>query len=322
MKRFNPMAIAIACLSVACRTPTPTGPTGRGTVEIPEIDLAPTVAARVVAVRVEEGADVAAGDTVALLTQADLPASVAAGRARVAAAQSGLRDLQTGARPEEVNRAQADLAAATAEAARTAQDLARFKTLFSRDVIARQQLDNATTAAEVAAERKRAAAETLAMLQAGSRLDRIAVARAEVATAQASLGMIEARAADLVLRAPVNGRVLTRQAEPGELLSPGTPAVTLGDLARPYVRVYLSASQAASIKIGDPATIRVDGTDRPAGTARVAAIATKAEFTPRVALTEQERADLMFGIKLELTGDAKDIHPGLWVTATFGIQVP
>lgn len=307
--------------ATACRQDSSTELSARGTVEIPEIDLGPPVAARVVAIRVEEGVDVAAGDTVALFTQADLPASLAAGRARIAMAQSALKDLEVGARPEEIRRAEADVAAARAEAERTAGDLERFRSLYQRDVIAKQQLDNATTATSVAAERKRAAEEALALLRAGARTDRVAMAGSELAAARASLGMIEARAADLVIQAPVAGRVLLRQAEPGEYLPAGTPAVTLGDLARPFVRVYLPASRVAGVKIGDQATVAVDGTDRTAGTARVVAINTKAEFTPRVALTEEERADLMFGVKLELA-PADGVHPGLWVTVTFRPAAP
>ncbi len=307
----------VAVLMGGCRTPAPEGIIGRGTVEVPEIDIAPPTSARVVAIRVEEGAEMAAGDTIALLSQTDLPSAVAAARARVASAEAGLRDLEVGARPEEIQRAEAELAAATAESERTSDDLERFRSLYKRDVIAKQQLDNATTAATVAAERKRAAAEMLGMLRAGTRRDRIAGARADLATARATLGMTEARAADLVLVAPIAGRVLTRQAEPGEQLAAGTPVVTLGDLSRPFVRVYLRPSEITSIRIGEVVTLTVDGTDRPAGSARVAAINTKAEFTPRVALTEEERADLMFGVKLEIDGSALKIPPGLWVTVRF-----
>ncbi len=315
-KGLGGLGLAIG-LATGCREPAPEAIIGRGTVEVPEIDLAPPVSARVVAIRVEEGAEVAAGDTVALLTQADLPAAVAAAQGRVSAAEAALRDLEVGARPEEIQRAEAEVAAAAAEARRTAEDLDRFRSLYSRDVISRQQLDNATTATTVAAERQRGAAEMLAMLRAGTRRDRIAGARADLTTARASLGMIQARAADLVIVAPVSGRILTRQAEPGEQLGPGMPALTLGDLSRPYVRVYLRATEVALIKIGDRVSLTVDGTDRPAGEARVAAINTKAEFTPRVALTEHERADLMFGVKLEIQGSALTIPPGLWVTVKF-----
>ncbi len=289
----------------------------RGSVELPEVDLSVPIAARVVAVRVDEGAVVAAGDTIALLSQADLPSSLVAQRARVGMAGANLKDLEAGARPEELKRAEAELAAAGAEADRTATDLARFKALYATEVIARQQLDNAEAATKVAAERRRVAAEALAVLRAGTRRDRVAMARSELASAQAALAMIEARATDLVITAPAAGRILTRQAEPGEFLAPGSPAVTLGETARAYVRVYVPARRIAELAVGDTASVVVDGTGQAVGWARIVAINTKAEFTPRVALTEQERADLMFGIKLDLTGGGAAVaHPGLWVSVT------
>lgn len=302
--------------AIGCRAERPSGLSGKGTIELPELDLGPPASARVVAVRVEEGAEVAAGDTIALFAQAELPASIAAGRARVAMAQSSLADLERGARPEELRRAEAELAAATAEAERTAVDLERARSLFQRDVIAKQQLDQASTAASVAAERRRAAQEALALLVAGSRRDRVAMAAADLANAKAALAMIEARSADLVIVAPIAGRILLRQAEPGEFLGPGATAVTLGDVRRPFVRVYLPAREVARVTVGDRATIRLDGGDSTATTGRVVSINTKAEFTPRVALTESERADLMFGIKVELD-PARALHPGLWVSVEF-----
>ncbi|MBL8988520.1 MAG: HlyD family efflux transporter periplasmic adaptor subunit [Gemmatimonadetes bacterium] len=310
-------ALALATLTACGRGDA--GPlTARGTIEVPEIDLAPTVGARVVSIGVDEGHMVQMGDTVALLSQADMPGSLAAQRARVTGAEANLRDLERGARPEETERARAELAAATAEAERTATDRDRLRSLFSKEVISRQQLDNAEAAARVASERRRSAAEALALLEAGSRRDRIAAARAEVANARAALASWEARAADLVLTAPVPGRILSRQAEPGEFLGPGIPAVTLGEIARPWVRVFVPAARIAEIRVGDRATITVDGTTQTVGTARVVAINTRAEFTPRVALTEAERADLMFGVKLDLEAPFEGVHPGLWVSVRFG----
>jgi len=310
-------ALGLLCLLAAgCRTADDGTLVARGSIELPEIDLSVPAAARVVAIRFDEGAAVMAGDTIALLSQADLPSSLAAQRARVGMAGANLRDLEAGARPEEIKRAEAELGAATAEADRTATELRRFKSLFANEVIARQQLDNAEAGAKIAVERQQAAAEALAVLRAGSRRDRIAMARGELANSQAALAMIEARATDLVIVAPVAGRILTRQAEPGEFLAPGVPAVTLGETARPFVRVYVPARRIAEFAVGDSATVAIDGTDQAVATGRIVAINTKAEFTPRVALTEKERADLMFGVKLDLTGGEAAVHPGLWVSVT------
>src|SRR4029079_14681942 len=91
---------------------------------------------------------------------------------------------------------------------------------------------------------------------------------------------------------------------------PGVPAVSLGDPLHPWVRVYVDAPTLASIHVGDSAHVIVPGGDRRL-TARVAAIATRAEFTPRVAPTEKERADLLFGVKLDVIDSTGNAKPGL-----------
>lgn len=283
----------------------------RGTVELPEADIGAMTAARVLAVRVEEGARVSAGDTLALLTQHDLSASLAGQAARVSTAQANLRDLAAGSRPEEIRGAEAELAAAKAELERGVADLGRVRELASRDVVSQQALDDAVGIERVARARAEATAEALRLLQAGTRPERIRGAQAELASARAALAQIEARAADLVLLAPVAGIVLSRNAEPGEALAPNVPVVTIGETGRPYVRVYVPQSLAATLRVGSAATVITGDGRSLAG--RVAAISPKAEFTPRVALTEQERADLMFGVKVEFANPAEAPSAGLWV---------
>jgi HlyD family secretion protein len=313
---------AVRCLSLllllgaACSRNASEFYDARGTVEVPEVDLGAMSAARVIAVRVDEGARVEAGDTIALLSQVDLGPTLAAQGARIAGATANLRDLEAGARPEEVRRAEAEVAAATAELDRATKELARMRDLASRDVVSKQTLDNAVTAERVARARMSAAEEALRLLRAGARPQQIVAGRAELASARAALAQVEARAADLVLVAPVAGIVLSRNAEPGEALGPNVPVVTIGETARPYVRVFVPQSRVTSLAVGSPAqVVTEDGRTMPG---RVVAINPKAEFTPRVALSEQERADLMFGVKVEFTDAAAAPHPGLWVTVRLG----
>lgn len=115
----------------ACNRKPESGIRASGTVEVIEVDLAPTAAARVVTMKVDEGMTVEAGDTVAVLTQSDLPATLAGQRARLAMAQASLRDLQAGARPQEIRRAEAELAAAEAAAVRTKRELERVRSLVA-----------------------------------------------------------------------------------------------------------------------------------------------------------------------------------------------
>jgi HlyD family secretion protein len=308
----TPVYAVLSLLAAGCGSGADDPFQARGTVEMPEVDLAVLSGARVIAVRVEEGALVQAGDTLALLTQSELGATLAAERARIGSALATLRDLEAGSRPEEIARAEAELSSARAEVDRTAKDLTRTRDLVSRDLMSRESLDHAVSAEQVARGRMQAAEEALRLLRAGSRRERIAGARSDVAQARASLAQVEARAGDLVLIAPVRGIVLSRNAEPGEALAAGVPVLTLGESGKPYVRVYFPQSVAGGLRTGAEAVV-LDGQGRTLP-GRVVAINPRAEFTPLVALTEEERADLMFGVKVEFTDPSQAPHPGLWVT--------
>ena len=315
MKRTLAIALALSLVAGCNRAPDDTG--ASGTIEFTQTDVAGSVPARVERIFVEEGAVVRAGDTLAVLTQTGLPQDIQQRRSRVAQAESELNDLQRGARREELERARAELRSAASEAERTAADSVRLARLLGAGGISQSVFDASTNAARVAGARRDAAREALELLEAGARPDRIASARAAVATARAQLAMGEAAAGDLVLTAPVDGQVLARYAEPGEVLAAGIPVMSLGDARRAWVRVYVTSPVFASIKVGDAVPITIDGLEGEEFQARVTALATAAEFTPRVALTEKERADLLFGVKLELSDTTGRLKAGLPATAHF-----
>ncbi len=288
-----------------------------GTVEMTETDIAATVPARIVRVFRDEGDTVHRGDTLVTLSQATLGADLDQRRARVAAAEADLRDLEAGARPAERERAQAELRSAEADADRARRDVERLRALAAAGHISQSQLDNAEAVAKVATGRRDAVADALRLVDEGARPDRIRAARAGLANARAQLAMAEATAADLVLTSPVDGIVLGRYAEPGEVLPAAIPALSLGQPKTLWVRVYVAAPQLAALRLGQEANVRVSGADGQTVRGRISAIATSAEFTPRVALTEKERADLLFGVKVELTDTAAVVKPGLPVTVSF-----
>ncbi len=288
-----------------------------GTIEVEEVDLAPTQLARLVSLRVDEGDIVNAGDTLALLTQATLPADIAGREARLAGAEAALAEAVRGPRPAEIEQAEAQLRAAEEEAGRLRRDAERFAALEAAGAISPQQLDEARSAADAATARAAAQRETVQLLRQGVRPERIRQARAEVASAEASVGAARATARDLTLIAPVNGVVLGRHARPGEVLGPGEPALTVGETSRPWVRVYVSQRALPLLHVGDSVTAALDAfPDRPFHGA-IVAIADRAEYTPRVALTEEERDDLLFGVKVALADSAAMLKPGLPITVRF-----
>ena len=148
---------------------------------------------------------------------------------------------------------------------------------------------------------------------------RVTAARAPwaITRAQAAAEGWRATADDLVLLSPVDGVVSSRNVEPGEVLAAGQSAITVGQPMRPWARIYVSTGVLSRLRSGDTLVARLDG-DTTSYRGRITAIATKAEFTPRVALTEQERADLLFGVKVEFADTMLRLRAGVPIT----VQLP
>jgi HlyD family secretion protein len=300
--------------AAACRGDSGSVAKGIGTLEVVEVDVAPLTPARVVRVWRQEGDSVRAGDTLVSLTQSTVQGELDARRARLRTAEAQLSEALAGARPAEIARADADVRAAESEARRTEDDLARTTALVQSGTVSRQQLDAAQSAAAFAAARRDAARNAARLLREGTRPERIAAARAEVQNASAALAAAEQTASDLVLLAPVAGVVMQRNAEPGEVIGAAVPAMTLGDLAHPYVRIFVNGQALAHVRLGARAEGVLDALPSVKYAGRVVAINSKAEFTPRVALTEDERADLLFGVKVAFDDTTGLLKPGLPIT--------
>lgn len=313
---MRPRALApLLLLATFACTDSDTDPIeGTGTLEVVEVDVAAMTPARVLRVWRQEGDSVRAGDTLVSLTQSTVQADVEARRARLAAAEAQLRDLVAGARPAEIARAESELRAMESESARAAQELTRVSALAESGNVSVQQLDNARSAATLTAARRDAARDALRLLREGARPDRVSSARAEVENARAALAAAVQTASDLVLVAPVSGVVMLRNVEPGEVIGAGVPAMSIGELAQPYVRIYVNQRALPGLRLGAPAEGFLDGLPGRPFRGEVIAINNRAEFTPRVALTEEERADLLFGVKVAFRDSAASLKPGLPIT--------
>lgn len=285
-----------------------------GTVEFTEVEIAATAGGRVVRVLAEEGDRVRIGDTLVVLSQPTLPAERAQRVARVAGARAALAEAVEGPRPAEIERAEAERSALAAEAARATSDVARLTPLATRDFATAQQLETAEAAASVAGARRDAATAQVRLLREGTRPERIAALRAELAGAEGALAAIDATARDLIVLSPIDGRVVSRRAEPGEVLAAGERALLLAETGRQWVRIFVGQDALPLLQYGQEVTATLDAfPDRPV-TGVVRAVATQAEYTPRVALTERERADLLFAVRAEFRDTTQFLKAGLPVT--------
>lgn len=300
----------------ACRGPADSASTVVGTLEYTEVALASLSLARVAELRVEEGATVRTGDTLVVLRQPTMEATLRQGDARARASAATLRDLEVGARPAEVARAEAELAAAEAEAQRTRADLARLEPLVGRGTVSRAVLDAAAAAATATAARRDAARNAVQLLREGARRDRVRAAAADRAGADAAIDVMRATQRDLVLLAPIDGIVTSRHAEVGEVLTPGASAMLIGATRAPWARLYVNQSVLPTLQIGAVVDGRLDALPDRVFRGRVTSIATRAEFTPRVALTERERADLQFAVKVVFDDSTGTLKAGVPIVVT------
>ncbi len=316
------LPLSVLFVLAACSKP-PTGTVeATGTLEVVEIDVAPTSPGRVSRVLVDEGAAVRAGDTLAILTIPTLSADVAQREAKAASASAAFQEAEHGPRAPEIASAAAELASAEATAERAAKDVERLRPLAAKQNVSAQDFDAARALAASTADHRDALRAQLQQLRDGTRPERIHAAEAEAQGARASVASALATARDLVLLSPVTGTVTTRSAEPGEVFAAGQAALTVAQTARQTVRVYVSETVLPRVRVGQAVHATLDAFPGRDFSGRVVALSTQAEFTPRVALTETERADLLFGVKVEFADSTGMLKAGLPINVRIDAPLP
>src|SRR5207248_8950911 len=118
--------------------------------------------------------------------------------------------------------------------------------------------------------------------------------------------------------APIGGVVLSRLREPGEVVTPGGVVVVLGDLSKPWVRVYLPVTRLAEVKVGDAAEVRTDAKGAAELHGTVTHVADQAEFTPRDVQTPEERVKQVFAVKVDVKDSSGRLKAGMPVDVNFG----
>jgi HlyD family secretion protein len=288
-----------------------------GTVEATEARLGFDVAGRLAEVLAREGDEVAAGQLLARLASAETEARRDQAAAQLAAARALLAELRAGSRSEEIGQAAAAVEAARVRRANAASELARSERLFAGGAISREAFDRAALADEVASAELERSEEQLRLLERGTRAERVAAQQAQVALAEAALAAAEAALGKLSLAAPFAGRVTVRHLEPGEIVAPGTPVVTLLDAADRWVRIYVPENRIGAVALGARCGIVSDTYPGKEYAGEVVFIASEAEFTPKSVQTQEERVRLVYAVKVRVLADpGYELKPGMPVDVT------
>ncbi len=278
--------------------------------------------------------------------KATLESDIAARRAELNEAQAKLDEMLNGSRRQDVQQAEAAVSDARAQLEFARADWDRMQALYKNEDISRQQYDQARTKFDSAAAMLRQAQERSSLVKEGPRQEEIAGARAAFAKAQAALRAAEAnrlelrrkeqelvaRAAevnrskaqegisqsqleDTVVATPIDGVVLVKSAEAGEVLAAGTTIVTVGDLDHPWLRAYINETDLGRVKLGQKVKLTTDSFKGKAYWGTVSFISSEAEFTPKQIQTKEERVKLVYRIKIDVDNTSHELKNNMPVDA-------
>jgi HlyD family secretion protein len=146
-------------------------------------------------------------------------------------------------------------------------------------------------------------------MEAGSRKEEIAAARARVQAADAGIARLEQQLADAVVVSPVAGIVTRKLSEEGELMAPGAGLVVVTDMANAWLNAYIPEPDLGRIRLGQEAEVVTDDGQTRKGT--VSFIASRAEFTPKNVQTRDERVKLVYRIKVAVDNEDGLFKPGM-----------
>lgn len=283
-----------------------------GMVRQTEIRIAPDSTGRLATIAVKPGDRVHRGDLLATLDNPELAASVGEAKSAAASAKAERDRVYSGVRKEEVDIANQAVQTAEANLVLAQQQYDRASKLAGKDFASKQQLDESTASfakAQADLELKRAEATEAG---AGPTAEERAVADARVALAEATVAELQARLDKTVLTAPVDGTIGIRVAEPGEIIGPGKPVMTLDVDGQPWFAFTLREDALHGLTIG--ATVALSAPGGQKIDARVTELRPLGEFATWRAVRAVGDHDLnAFRLRLEPTGRTDDLEAGMTV---------
>jgi HlyD family secretion protein len=293
-----------------------------GNVDIRETDLAFNNSEHIDRLLVQEGDRVRKGQLLATLHRERIVAEVAAAEARVAAQRAAVARLEIGSRPEEVRQARANVAAARARLSDAQVTFTRTQDLSEKKLISRQALDNAQTTLDTARADLDVAQQALALAVEGPRVEDIEEARALLKASEAQLALAREVLKDTELYAPAAGVIRDRLLEPGDMVSPQTPVLTLALTDPVWVRAYASESYLGRLALGMSAEVSTDSYPGKTYSGWIGFISPTAEFTPKTVETPELRTRLVYQVRVHVCNPQDELRLGMPATVSIPLEQP
>ena len=266
-------------------------------------------------------------------------------------AKAKLQELLDGARPQELAQARSSLEDLRALREQASKELERAKKLIAKEDISQNQFDQYQTRFASMSAQVASAEQRLALITEGPRKTDIESARAAVARTEAAMAMTEAQRLEILRReeelaarradvsraksgvrvidsqlddtvatTPIDGVVLVKSADPGEVLAAGTPVVTLGDIDHPWLRGYVPQSKLGQVKLGMRVAIHSDSYPGKTYPGKISFIASEAEFTPKQIQTAEERVKLVYRIKVDVENPGRELKLNMPVDGVIDLK--
>lgn len=281
-----------------------------GTLERDIVTFSATSNEIIRALPVKEGSQVKIGDVLVRLDTTSQEAMLAQAIAQQAKANAYLTKLTNGERPEDIAVAQAKVTLATAKLTEANKNYRRKAELVSKNLISESEKDTALSARDSARAELDSAKEEFAKLTAGTRLEDIEQAKAELDAAVANTAVQQQKLDELTIVSTRDGVLDNLPYNLGERVSVGSIVAVVQADNSPFARVYVPEPYRVKLTQGTKLQVHVDGVEQTyQGTVRW--IANEPSFTPYYALTENERARLMYLAEIDLSDDAQNLPSGI-----------
>lgn len=278
--------------------------------------LIPAEATGVIRVlNIQEGQTVQVGDTLGYVDVANLALQADQMEAAISSINAKVNDPepQIMVYTAQLKTQQSQVAATEQQMANLDQEITRFQNLVNANAAPRKQLDDLLAQKRVLDKQLEGATAQLAVLQAQIRSARRQVAiqnrsiRSETEPNQKQLELIRKQMSDGIIISQHSGTITTQMAYDGEFTTLGRALYKLAQLDEMTLRAYITGDQLAQVKLQQVVTVRIDdgkgGFQQDEGT--ISWISDKAEFTPKTIQTKEERANLVYAIKVKVNNDGR-----------------
>lgn len=255
---------------------------GSGTIEVTEVDISAKLMGRIEKINFDEGDIVKKGNLLFVLNHDEL--------------NDQLKQFEAG-----LNASKEQIEQIEVQLKNSKDNLIRAKDLFRSGSYSQQQLDAAET------QYKMLSAQFNSAKQLNNQ-------------ASAQLDYIKTQIGNAYIYSPISGVILKKNSEAGEIISPGMAILTIGDLSKPWLKIYISETDLGKIKLNDEVAVKVDSFPDRSFEGRVVYISSQSEFTPKNIQTKDERTRLVYAVKINLQNKEQFLKPGMPADAVIYVK--